>query len=301
MSLEYAYSLDLKLEINSTQADIAFKENKITSQKNFRCPECGIAITCANLEKPKKDRKRDPYFKSVEDHKLGCKQGNDEKARKSQTQTEEDLYGGIEVFPNKVRINLAQATAKEQGNQHNDENNPSVRKNQKTNHINGNNKSIQINSRKVSSLVVAFLKGENFEVSLPNPYSEDISLQDLFIEIKGQSLNDLEQDCWRIYWGKAWVNKYDEFYQIKFDNFLCDDGLKPNKQGNKQVQPTFFVAKRLVENYPYKKFNTENMDKMNRKPKKVFILADTPALNSQAKHINFMLENLEYLEIIDLD
>lgn len=305
MSLEYAYSRDLKLEINSAQADIAFEEGKITSQKNFLCPECGIAVTCANLEKPKKDRKRDPYFKSVEDHKLDCEKGNNEKTRKSQNKTEEDFYRGIEVQPNKVRINLAPPTAKEQGNPNNNENHTSRRKNEKTSNINGNSKVPQINSRKISSLVTAFLKDEKFEVSLPNPYPEDISLQDLFIEIKGQNINALEQDCWRVYWGKAWINKYDEFYQIKFDSFLCDDDLKPNGQGDRQVQPTFFISNNLVENYPYKKFNEKSMSEMastkeiKRPPKMVFILADTPALNAKAEHINFVLEGLAYLEIID--
>lgn len=307
MSLEYAYSPDLKLEINSAQADIAFEEGKITSQKNFLCPECGIAVTCANLEKPKKDRKRDPYFKSVEDHKLDCEKGNNEKTRKSQNKTEEDFYRGIEVQPNKARINLAPLTAKEQGNPNNNENNESRRRNAKNNNTNSNEKSLQTNSRKISSLVTAFLKDEKFEVSLPNPYSEDISLQDLFIEIKGQNINDLEQDCWRIYYGRAWINKYDEFYQIKFDSFLCDDALKQNKQGDKKVRPTFFISNNLVENYPYKKFNEETMSgiastkEIKRPPKMVFILADTPALNAKAEHINFILEGLEYLEILDLD
>lgn len=44
------------------------------NKKNFRCPngKCCIAVTCANLEKPKAARKVDPYFRSVEDHKENC-------------------------------------------------------------------------------------------------------------------------------------------------------------------------------------------------------------------------------------
>ena len=39
---------------------------------------------------------------------------------------------------------------------------------------------------------------------------------------------------------------------------------------------------------------------VQKKPKQVFILSDVPSLNYTKKYINFMLEGLPYLEILDV-
>ena len=57
----------------------------------------------------------------------------------------------------------------------------------------------------------------------------------------------------------------------------------------------------MIDDSPYEKFKKEKMDELivQKKPKRVFILSDVPSLNHTKKYINFMLEGLSYLEILD--
>lgn len=112
MSLLQAYSLDLGKKINAKEADIAYQKGLIGSQKNFQCPhqECGIAVTCANLERPKYKRKVEPYFKSIENHKFGCPLAEEERRIKL---LEIDKNGHYEnVASGEILVNLAEPTPK---------------------------------------------------------------------------------------------------------------------------------------------------------------------------------------------
>lgn len=107
MSLLQAYSLDLGKIVNAKQADIAYEKVLISSQKNFQCPHqaCGIAVTCANLERPKYKRKVDPYFKSVENRKFGCPFAVEERSIKSQEIDKNGFYENVAL--GEILINLA--------------------------------------------------------------------------------------------------------------------------------------------------------------------------------------------------
>lgn len=298
MSLVQAYSLDLKRDINAKDADIAYQNGLISSQKNFRCPHqsCGIAVTCANLERPKHKRKVDPYFKSVEYHNADCPyaEKHDEPSRKHYD--ENSLYENI--VAGEVLINLSEPAAKKQNGQ-NEETLNSGFSVKKIKHSGSNNEIRLLNQRKtLSALVSSFLNDENFEINLPKPYEEKILLKDIFIHINGQNLSDFEQNCWRIFYGKAWINKAaNGNYQIVFDNKLSDSSLE-----KEEVRPSFFIPKQWIDNSAYQKFSSEKMDELVIKkwPRTVFILADVPALNHSKKYINFMLEGLPYLEMLYL-
>lgn len=297
MSLLKAYSLDLSEEINAKQADIAYQKGLISSQKNFRCPHqaCGIAVTCANLERPKYKRKVEPYFKSVENHKFSCPFAEEERRIKLQEIDKTGFYEN--VVSDEILVNLAEPTPKKQnGDSVSGSKENSV---SRTNQVSDPKKEkVLINQTKtLSVLISSFLNNENFKITLPKPYQERILLKDVFIKIDGQDLSSLEQNCWRIYYGKAWINKLSSGdYQIKFDSQLNDSSL-----GGKGVRPSFFISKSMIYNSPYEKFTKEKIDKLieQKKTKQVFIFSDVPALNHTKKYINFMLEGLPYLEILD--
>ena len=152
-------------------------------------------------------------------------------------------------------------------------------------------------TKTLSVLVSSFLNNENFSITLPRPYQERILLREAFIKVDGQDLSSLEQNCWRVYYGKAWINKLSSGdYKIKFDSQLNDLSLEESG-----VRPSFFISKSMIDDSPYEKFKKEKMDELivQKKPKQVFILSDVPSLNHTKKYINFMLEGLPYLEILD--
>ena len=297
MSLLQAYSLDLGKKINAKEADIAYQKGLIGSQKNFQCPhqECGIAVTCANLEKPKYKRKVEPYFKSIENHKFGCPFAEEERCIKLLEIDKNGYYENVTSV--EILVNLAEPTPKKQ----NSDNASEIKEISvlRTCQLSDSKKDkVSTNQTKtLSVLVSSFLNNENFSITLPRPYQERILLRETFIKVDGQDLSSLEQNCWRVYYGKAWINKLSSGdYQIKFDSQLND--LSFEESG---VRPSFFISKSMIDDSPYEKFKKEKMDELivQKKPKRVFILSDVPSLNHTKKYINFMLEGLSYLEILD--
>ena len=297
MSLLQAYSLDLGKKINAKEADIAYQKGLIGSQKNFQCPhqECGIAVTCANLERPKYKRKVEPYFKSIENHKFGCPFVEEERHIKLLEIDKNEHYEN--VVSGEILVNLAEPTPKKQ----NSDNASEIKEIgvSRTCQLSDSKKDkVSTNQTKtLSVLVSSFLNNENFSITLPRPYQERILLREAFIKVDGQDLSNLEQNCWRVYYGKAWINKLSSGdYQIKFDSQLNDLSLEESG-----VRPSFFISKSMIDDSPYEKFKKEKMDELivQKKPKRVFILSDVPSLNHTKKYINFMLEGLSYLEILD--
>lgn len=74
MKLEKAYSQDLKRTITPEDADYNFSSGKISSKYAFTCPDenCDAAVTCANLDKEKSQRKIPPYYRVVGEHNINC-------------------------------------------------------------------------------------------------------------------------------------------------------------------------------------------------------------------------------------
>lgn len=302
MTLPTAYSLDLQKVINPKDADIAYQAGKIASQKNFTCPLCGIAVTCVNLSKPKSERKVEPHFRSVENHKIDCKLGKQENLAKiTRNQSDNDSHYH-NVQSGEILFDLTEPAPKKQYDDDLDCNvSQSIkRRNPKQNN---NTHKRKVNSRqRLSVIVSALLNKENYLLTLPMPFQERKNLQDIFIEIAGQDLSELEDDCWRIYYGKAWINEISSGdFLIRFANKLSDkDLLNYKENAGCAIRPTIFISKELIERTELTKFSIENIRKLvSKKPHQVFIMAHKPALNQTKEYINFMLEGLACLEILD--
>lgn len=294
MTLSMAYSIDLNKDINAEEADIAFQKKEISSQKDFRCPngKCRIAVTCANLEKPKAARKVDPYFRSVEDHKENCPFAVEE-ARGPNSEKSDSYYDGVDTTKGNTLINLAPPHPKPQDSESTDVK-PSKKPSPQSSSKRKDSEHNSDRKKRISSLVTSFLNGENFDVTLPYPYAESISLQDLFIEIDGQDISNLDQNTLRIYYGPAWINTASNGYQIRFANELLDVS-----QSDKEIfeKPTLYIHQDKIKDTSYKKYS-EIEKLIGPRLKDVYILSNAPALTSDRKYINFKFTGFQYLEIL---
>lgn len=73
-SLSKALSLENGMTLTAEDASRLFLERVISDKRRFICVDenCSALITCANMDKPIGKRKVDPYFRTVEEHSVGC-------------------------------------------------------------------------------------------------------------------------------------------------------------------------------------------------------------------------------------
>lgn len=289
MKLEKAYSEDLKKAITAEDADYNFLLGKISSKYAFTCPDenCNAAVTCANLDKKKSQRKIPPYYKVVGEHDINCLINQAIIEKNKQKIEQNDIYSENDTYiDNAVRLNLRPVN-----HQRTTTDNSTISKDDtiKTGHkanSNQSNKRKVLPSKTVSSLVSAFLNKEKLIVQIPEVGI--LPIEDLFIEINGQDISNFN-DEFRVYYGLAWINKVDKGFSVKFANKLIN--------GNLQIRPSFFIALSVIENSAYAKFNLETLNKLcNKSLKQVFILSETGPRPKENEYLNFWLEGLEYMD-----
>jgi len=294
MKLEKAYSLQVKDMVTAEKADQLYQFGKIDSKYAFKCPDenCDAKITCANLDKATELRKRDPYFTFVSDHVDGCPIEQDIIKHKRSINHVDDLYSDEDEYhDNAVRLNLQPPSNQRPDDllEGNGKKGNAKLADAGTESKRGKRK-IQ-RSKNLSSMIDAYLSGENFTVQLPQIGL--IDLKDLFIEIDGQDTGDFPDEM-RIYYGKAWINKDDEdrWFTVRFDNKLICKELPESKR------PSFLIGRKKIDAYNYGKFQWTHLEKIaDNKPKQIFLLSDTaPHPSDKGPYINLWLERMEYLD-----
>ena len=290
MKLEKAYAIELKRAISPVEADIKYINGEITSKFNFKCPDdnCNAAVTCANLERPKIKRKVDPYYKVVEDHSSQCLIGKDISGIKRDKTKYTDIYSEEdEYISNAVRFNLRPHSEKRPKDDIKPTDDEIVLKN-KPNLKNTNStetKRRKQSTKVLSSMVDSFLNNESINVQVPGIGT--MSITELFIEINGQNISDFV-DEFRVYYGKAWINKVSTGYRVAFINTLSHN--------ENETSPSFFIPTNLLSATTYRLFQENKLDELtDKKPKHIFIVSETGP-HAKDKYINFRLEALEYLE-----
>jgi len=243
------------------------------------------------LNRPKRLRKRDPYFKVVSPHSDNCLIKKDIDNTVKQTKYLNDGFYGAEdeYFDSAVRLNLNAPSNKRPSQikntgSGNDDGYSLVRRKVENE---GGKRKIQ-HSKTLGSMIDSFLRGENFVVQMPNIGL--INLKDLFVKIDNQNINELP-DEYRIYYGTAWFNKLNdqENYQVRFANNLsCYEVSSP---------PTVFIPKSYITESSYSKFNEKKFEKLvSNIPRMVLILSESGPFLKDEKYINIWLEGLEYIE-----
>ncbi|MCL1123410.1 hypothetical protein [Shewanella surugensis] len=290
MKLEKAYSIELKLAVSPVEADFKYSNGSITSKFKFECPDdnCNAAVTCANLDRLKVKRKVDPYYKVVEEHSEKCLIGKDISGVKREKAIYTDIYSEAdEYISNAVRLNLRPHSTKRPEDESDPLEGDMVIKGRprRTSDEETEGKRKKQSSKVLSSMVDSFLNNENLIVQLPGIGS--MPIQDLFVEVDGQKVESLV-DEFRVYFGKAWFNKYETGYSVVFENKLNHEDLA--------VRPSFFIPNSLIAETAYRLFQEKKLNKqVDKKPKLVFIASETGPY-CKDKYINFWLEGFEYLE-----
>lgn len=291
MKLEKAFSKDLQKLITADVADFHFSKKDITSKFAFTCPDqhCDAQVTCANLDRPKAMRKRDPYYKIVGDHSEDCVVQQDIRTTLSQPVDKGDIYSAEDKpIAGTVRMNLRPLSSirpnKDPDPNANINNEPQTR----TGRDNGEKGERVIQRSKVlSSLIDMFLNNEDIVVQLPG--NTTLHISELFIEIKGQDTSEFEDD-YRIYYGKGWINKSknDNGYVIRFANTL--------KCNEIEARPSFFIPVEALENANHGKFKSATFEKLtNNYLKNIYILSETGPYTKN-EYINFWLDAPQYMD-----
>lgn len=288
MKLEKAYSEELGKSITAQEADKHYEDGKITSKFKFQCPDdnCSAPVTCANLDRPKHKRKRDPYYKVVGDHSDECSIAKDIEPQKKGSRITTDIYSDSdEYIDHTIRLNLQPPSTKrpEPAGKNDGGDDDESRAKQGQTPDSGKRK-IQ-RSKTLSSLIDAYLANESHTVQLPE--IGVINIRDFFVAINGQDLSELE-DEFRIYYGKAWFNKKENGYSIVFDKTLTSADITKRPS-------TYMPLEKLIES-GFKRFKVSELEKLaDKKPKTVFILSQAgPQVRNG--YINFWCEGPEYLD-----
>ncbi|MBX2808376.1 MAG: hypothetical protein KTR20_07040 [Cellvibrionaceae bacterium] len=288
MKLPTAYSLDIKKAMTAELADQLYQEGKISSKFAFECPDehCHAQVTCANLDKPKHKRRRDPYYKVVGEHSDKCLIKKDSKGSSTKTSRYNDLYSDSdEYYSDAVRLNLQPPSTKrpitddKEPNTHQSES-----KARPSSSEDSGKRKIQ-RSKTPSSFIDAFLANESLTIQLPTVGLIDI--QDFFIEIDGQDINDFPDEL-RIYYGKAWINKHEKGYSFRFANELTS--------GDLTTRPSTYLSEKDLQQTSFRRFEQLKLDKLaNNIPKTVFILSETSPYPNDP-YINIWCDGPEYLD-----
>ena len=288
MKLEKALAEELGKSITAQEADIQYEDGDITSKFKFQCPDdnCDAPVTCANLDRPKHKRKRDPYYKAVGDHSAECNIAKDIEPQKKGSRNTTDIYSDSDEYIDRaIRLNLQPASTKRpESAGKNDGGSGGESRVRRGNTPESGKRKIQ-RSKTLSSLIDAFLANESHTVQLPQIGVIDI--KDLFVEINGQELSEFE-DEFRIYYGKAWFNKKDGYYSVVFANTLS--------YGDLTKRPSIYLSIDKMLESGFRRFKANELEKLSdNKPKTVFILSQAgPQVRNG--YINFWCEGPEYLD-----
>jgi len=288
MKLEKALAEELGKRITAQEADMQYEDGKITSKFKFQCPDdnCNAQVTCANLNRPKHKRKRDPYYKVVGDHSAECQIAKDIEYQRKSLRFTADIYSDSdEYIDNAIRLNLLPPSTKrpEPAGKNDGEVGGKVRAKPDNFPELGTRKTQP--SKTLSSLIDAFLANESHTVQLPG--TDRLNIKELFIEINGQDLSDFE-DEFRIYYGKGWINKRKGGYSFVFANKL--------KFGELENKPSTYLSDNKIEESSFRRFKKSTLDKLlDSGPQKIFLLSETaPYINKN--FINIWCEGPEYLD-----
>lgn len=288
MKLEKALAEELGKSITAQEADKQHEEGNITSKFKFQCPDdnCNAPVTCANLDRPKHKRKRDPYYKVVGDHSAECNIAKDIEPQKKGSRNRTDIYSDSdEYIDHAIRLNLQPpSTKRPEPAGKNDGDDGGEARAKPGNTSESGKRKIQ-RSKTLSSLIDAFLANESHIVQLPEIGVIDI--KDLFVEINGQNLSEFE-DEFRIYYGKAWFNKKENGYSIVFANTLTS--------ANITKRPSIYMPLEKLVQSGFKRFKVNELEKLSdKRPKTVFILSQAgPQVRNG--YINLWCEGPEYLD-----
>lgn len=287
MKLEKAYSIEIDKIVSASEADSYYQKGEISSKFAFTCPgdNCNAQVTCANLDKPVIKRIRSPYYLIVGACCDGCEINRAIEAENRRRGVGRDIYSKNEVgIYGAVRLDVTPLSNKRSSGYVDSGDDGFDIAWGKSSSVDSGSKRKNQPKRRLSSLVSAFINKEDLNIQVPN--EGVMPILDFFIDVRDKEIVDLD-DGYRVYYGKAWVNKSDKGYIIRFkDTMKCGDIIS---------SPSFFVPLRFFEESSFGDFNLNFMDVLaNKKLKDVYILCEVAPYLVKKKYINLMLKGLEF-------
>lgn len=289
MKLEKAYSIELDKVVSASEADNHYQNGEISSKFSFTCPgeNCNAQVTCANLDKPVIKRIRSPYYLIVGECCDGCEINRAIEGENRRRGVGRNIYSESEGYiHDAVRLDVTPLSNKRSSGHIDLEGDGSYIVGGKSTSVDSRSKRKVQQKRRLSALVSAFRNKEYLKIQVPN--EGVMPILDFFIDVRDKEIGDLD-DGYRVYYGKAWVNKSDKGYSVRFrDTMKCNDIIS---------NPSFFVPLRFLEESSFGDFNLRFMDDLaNKKLKDVYILCEVAPYLVKKKYINFMLNGVDFFE-----
>lgn len=298
VTITLAKSLETGQIVTTAEADRQRELGNIKSKYLFECIDdhCEAQITCANLLKEVKKRKKDPYFIYVGDHSDECKERKKIEILERKQQEEHDSKPRKYISEKIALFNFDKPSNKKVETTSVGSNTPtSTTTNQPIAPENGSQESTRPSKKALSSWVKLF-KDKDSDISVIYN-DEEIHIRDLFINIdEVTDIADLDDEP-RIYYGTVWVNPKDQGFQLSFKNKV--------QLGELTKQPSLMLFSSKIKNeaengrFSEKTLNqlAEMKTKNNRpKPITVYIFSQLPPqLSKNGNFINFYAKELTYI------
>lgn len=287
--MECAYSIDYEDVIDPEKACELYQEKIITDRSSFLCPDCGIPVTCINIDKYQKICKVNPHFRKLEDHIAGC--CFEEKTCKSSAETGKARVKRIVNNDNDVFLTERPQRSFQKKTNSNAKSIDNAFQACRNRLLGGNSPTRYSEYYTIASLVSKFetyteqgtLSNHSiFIKTFENAYS------DLFIKITGQDIGALSQYA-RIYYGNAIVTEHDSGYRIGYRNQIILNG--------NMVRPSIFISHDVLAKHVRGPHWRNQLDDLARSANEILCYVYSKPRISKDKFINFSLINLDYLDL----
>ncbi|WP_343553129.1 hypothetical protein [Pantoea sp.] len=306
MPLDVAYSLEIEDFIDADKAYEFYWSGLITNKKAFVCPgdSCKAQVTCANIDEETQNMRVVPHFRIYGEHGEKCEIFNKIPLKIL------DLVGGegngekksveLSVVDSFILVRPSSYYEIRDKNTNSNGNDLKKKINYKSKNLtydlmqNGFISSVY-SVRTIVSRYLRYYADKSIDNRLVNISGKSVPYASFFKLIWEQDLESLPENS-LIYYGWAYVDRYEKGYKVKFKKGLKD------KSG--VVLPvSFFISNDLIEKYPIKKLVTKRIASISimSKPTAFVFIYGKPKLKKSAttskEYINFSLYNLDMVDV----
>ncbi|GAB7195779.1 hypothetical protein [Dickeya undicola] len=304
MALDVAFSIEFDDFVDPDRAYELFWSGVITNKKAFLCPgeNCDAQVTCANLDSESQDMKVVPHFRVYGKHHSDCELNNDVPLKIEKiidlSKKQEKLSIDHSVVDS---FSLVRPESYYNSNKVGGDKYKKVvdRKKYKLQILSANLKQVgsigKIYSvRTIVSRYLRYYNDGSINLRKINVSGKDFSYKEILKRIDNQRIEDLSEFP-LIYYGWAYIDKYDNAYRIKFKkNFLVN---------SKEVPVTLFITNKIIDRYPIRNLMVKRMRKISNQAKPtgfVFVYSKPKLVESKKNgrvYVNFDVMNLDFIDI----
>lgn len=198
---ETAYSTEVNYELSAKEAQDLRKKSKLISSKNFRCPECGVGLTCTNWDREGTHN----YFRISDNsqyHESDCMYASTQELKEAEAY--DYKISKKEIIKSGKIVMLEESQTTERKSESSNE--VSLNQKNKTTRNRGNKSDRNENTRRYSLRIFVGLYNDSDvdNNKIIEVKGKDITLVDLFVDTTSGKIVRGET---RIYYGTAHITK----------------------------------------------------------------------------------------------